>query len=196
MVKSTLLTLFLISTFSYAQELGGLDANAPNTLRIDPKVSFSATISPGKMLSNGLQTVYVNGFIEVHESPKYSFRGDIYQLASYSNNANSFLNPTFLNRLTFGMVKNFQINNIRFFGGIQGGITSCQYLYDMIDGPYRWSLSPTFSVKIGAKLLVWKYAHFFIESSYFHNYINNTSFGRLNLNEFLVSGGLGFQISK
>ena len=106
------------------------------------------------------------------------------------------LNPNFLNRLMSGLFSHYHKKNLDVFIGLQGGLSFCNFLFDPLNGPYKWSYSPTLSIKSGFRFFVWKYANFFLETTYFHNYLNNTSFGSVNLNEIIVSGGLGFQIER
>ena len=200
MVRILVLALIVAQYFySYSQELGGLDSKKNKTSQIetyDPVIFFSATISPGKMIRNGLNTTYIHGFIEAKDKSKISYRGDAYQLISYTNHPNSSLNPNFLNRLMSGLFSHYHKKNIDVFIGLQGGLSFCNFLFDPLIGPYKWSYSPTLSIKSGFRFFVWKYANFFLETTYFHNYLNNTSFGSVNLNEIIVSGGLGLQIER
>ena len=47
----------------------------------------SATISPGKMLQNKANSIYISGFLEYALNDRYSLRGEVFQFvdASYSD---------------------------------------------------------------------------------------------------------------
>lgn len=199
MVRFSLVSFLLASSiFSYAQQFEELHVKKKFTKEIpyDPVVLFSGTISPGKMIANGLSTVHLNGYLELNDKSIFSYRGDIYQLISYKNNPKSSINPIFQNRLLSGLFSHFQKKNLDVYVGFQGGMSFCYFQNDPLISNYRWSFAPTLSLKSGVRLFIWKYANFYLESTYFHNYINNASFGPTNMNEVVFSGGLGFQIER
>lgn len=199
MVRKVLIFLFTaLYSHSYSQELQGLDSKEvnKNEKSYDPFSLFSATISPGKMVKNGLSTVYINGFLELKDKSLFSYRGDVYQLISFTNHPKSTINPIFLNRLLSGLFSHYIKKNMDVYVGIQGGMSFCYFNDNPLTGNYKWSYSPTLSIKTGVRLYIWKYANFYFESAYFQNYINNASFGSANMNEVVFSGGLGFQIER
>jgi hypothetical protein len=197
MVNRILLTLIIFPCVLFSQELPGLDPSKQKEEPIYFKsglLKASATISPGRMLQNEANSIYISGFLEYVLDSKYSLRGDVFQFvdANYSNE--SILEPNFMNRLYFGAFRHFGKKNLKLYTGAQAGATFMQY-YHSFDQGYKISVAPSFSLKAGATFYVWKYFHFFADVTYVNSTTRGLMFGSQRMDELIFSAGLGFQIN-
>ena len=190
------LFMILIYCASFSQELAGFDPNKKTESNFVSHglLKASATISPGKMIQNGSSTINLSGFLEYFIDNQFSLRGDVYQFIDDQNSIKTSINPNFQNRLFFGAFYNYGKGNIRWYNGFQMGLTTTNYLSNMITGELKWSLAPSSSFKTGIAYYVWKYFHFFADVTYLNSTLRGASFGSQKMDEILFSGGLGFQI--
>ena len=157
-------------------------------------IKASATITPGRMLQNKANSIYINGFLEYVVDYKYSFRGDIFQFidANYSINS-SFTNPNYINRIYFGGFRHFGKKNFKIAPGAQMGVLMADYNYSAFERQFY--VAPSFALKLGADYYVWDYFHFFANLTYVNSTIRGTQAGKHKIDELLFSAGLGFQIN-
>jgi hypothetical protein len=197
MVSRIILTLFLFPLSVKSQELPGLDPTKKNeelNYFRPGLLKASATISPGRMLKNKANSIYISGFLEYVLDSKYSLRGDVFQFvdATYSNG--SLLEPNFMNRLYFGTFRHFGKKNLKFYTGAQAGMTFLQYYYSYTQGN-KFSIEPSFALKTGTTFYVWNYFHFFADVTYVNSTARGLMFGSHRMDELIFSAGLGFQIN-
>jgi hypothetical protein len=196
MVKRILAVLVLIPVFSFSQELPGLDSKTkyqtPNYFQPN-LLKTSATISPGRMLHNRANSIYLSGFLEYLLDKNYSLRGDVFQFIDAQYTSQSLIEPYFQNRLFFGVFKHFGRLDFKFYSGIQMGTTITTYNQSFLNGN-KTRVEPSFSLKAGATYYIWKYFHFFADVTYLNSTLRGTSFGSQIMDEVIFSAGLGFQI--
>ena len=154
----------------------------------------SATISPGKMLQNKANSIYISGFLEYALNDRYSLRGDVFQFVDASYSDASLLEPLFMNRLYFGAFRHFGKKNLKFYLGAQHGMTFMQYYHSFSQGR-KFSVEPSFALKAGTTFYVWKYFHFFADVTYVNSTTRGLMFGSQKMSELIFSAGLGFQIN-
>jgi hypothetical protein len=157
-------------------------------------IKASATITPGRMLQNKANSIYLNGFLEYVVDEKYSFRGEIFQFidAKYAGNS-SFTNPNYMNRIYFGGFRHFGKKNFKIATGAQMGVLMVDYDYSAFERQFY--VAPSFALKVGADYYVWDYFHFFANLTYVNSNIRGTQTGIHKMDELLFSAGLGFQIN-
>jgi len=156
-------------------------------------VRASATISPGRMLANKSNSIYISGFLEYLMVNNFTFRGDVFQYVDGKYTHNSIVEPKFMNRLCFGSAKYFGSGNWQNYFAAQAGLTTVKYPFSSIEN--RWGFLPTVSFKLGTSFYVWKYFHFFADVTYFGSRLRGTATGNVGFNDLVFSGGLGFQIN-
>jgi len=184
--------LFLNCTVIWSQKKNPIS----NELYFKPGlIKASATISPGRMIQNNANSIYINGFLEYVVDEKYSFRGEIFQFidANYSDKS-SFIEPNYLNRIYFGGFRHFGKRNLKFISGAQMGVLMTDYNYSISQGN-QFYVAPSFAFKVGVDYYVWHYFHFFGNLTYANSTIRGTQFGSQRMDELIFSAGLGFQIN-
>lgn len=193
-ISLSLITLFILT--GYSQELPGYDPNKKTEPTYVSKglLKASATISPGKMIQNGSNTINLSGFLEYFVDNRFSLRGDVYQFIDDQNSPTTSINPSFQNRLFFGAYYNYGKGNIGWYNGFQMGLTTTNYLFNSMNGDYKWSFAPSTSFKTGISYYIWKYFHFFADVTYINSTLRGASFGSQRMDEIIFSGGLGFHI--
>ena len=195
MVKIISILLLLQPFYFFSQEFPGLN---PNKSEITPYfkpnlIKASATISPGRMLQNKANSIHLSGFLEYVIDKKYSFRGDVFQFIDATYSTKSIIEPTFQNKLFFGIFRHFGTNNLKFYSGIQMGTSVITYNQSFLTGNTT-HVAPSFSLKTGASYYVWKYFHFFADFTYVNSTLRGTSIGPHKMDEFIFSAGLGFHL--
>lgn len=157
-------------------------------------VKATATISPGKMLQNKANSMYISGFLEYALNSKYSLRGDVFQFVDATYSDASQLEPLFMNRLYFGAFRHFGKKNLKFYLGAQHGMTFMQYYHSYNQGN-KFSVAPSFSIKAGTTFYVWKYFNFFADVTYVNSATRGLVFGSQRMDEIIFSAGLGFHLN-
>jgi hypothetical protein len=196
MVNRIILSLLVFPIIAFSQELGGLDPNKKNeepTYFRPGLLKASATISPGRMLQNKANSIYISGFLEYVLDRKYSLRGDVFQFVDARYSDETLLEPNFMNRLYFGAFRHFGKKNLKFYSGVQAGMTFMQYYHSFSQGR-KFSVEPSFALKAGTTFYVWKYFHFFADLTYVNSTTRGLIFGSQKMDELIFSAGLGFQI--
>ncbi|MFM7682924.1 MAG: hypothetical protein ACKO7P_09270 [Bacteroidota bacterium] len=197
MVNRIFFFLLVFPIIVFSQELGGLDPNKkleePNYFR-PGLLKASATISPGRMIQNKANSIYISGFLEYILDKKYSLRGDVFQFVDAGYTDASLLEPNFINRLYFGAFRHFGKKNLKLYTGAQAGMTFIQYYHSFNQGR-KFSVEPSFALKAGTTFYVWKYFHFFADLTYVNSTTRGLMFGSQKMDEVIFSAGLGFQIN-
>jgi hypothetical protein len=158
-------------------------------------VKASATITPGRILQNKANSIYINGFLEYVVDYKYSFRGEIFQFVDAKYSVDSkFRNPNYMNRIYFGSFRNLGKKNFKITTGAQMGVLMTDYDYSS-STERQFYVAPSFALKAGAEYYVWDYFHFFANLTYANSAIRGTQTGTHKMDEILFSAGLGFQIN-
>jgi hypothetical protein len=162
----------------------------------------TATITPGLMLNANQTNIYINGELEYFADDKISIRGDGFwmvgaqqKIALLQQNSSVF----------FGALYHFHKNRFDYFIGLQPGlsitkpnatneITSQLPVLVNIQKEYDYKLLPNFSPLTGITFYVSDYFNFFLNVRYVYARYFGYENSSLNLSEFRVSAGLGFQI--
>ena len=203
MVNRLILFVLLFPFFLCSQELPGLDPNKKKkktSSYYDPiyfwpgLVKASATISPGRMLQNKANSIYISGFLEYVLDKKYSIRGDVFQFVDANYTDGTLLEPNFINRLYFGAFRHFGKRNLKVYAGAQAGMTFMKYYHSFNQGN-KFSVEPSFAIKTGTTFYVWDYFHFFADITYANSTTRGLMFGSQKMDELIFSAGLGFQIT-
>ena len=196
MVRSILyISLCLMTNFVFSQDVINQKKEDVSELYFRKGlVKATATISPGKMLQNKANSMYISGFLEYALSNKYSLRGDVFQFVDATYSDASQLEPLFMNRLYFGAFRHFGKKNLKFYLGAQHGMTFMQYYHSFNQGN-KFSIAPSFSLKAGTTFYVWKYFNFFADVTYVNSATRGLMFGSQRMDELIFSAGLGFQIN-
>ena len=191
MVRVLFLTL-LISASAQAQEL----------YLKDGLLKASATITPSDMLASEQNNFYISGFLEYHMTKKTSFRGETFMFVDGKV-------PKGLRAVNGGMRTFFSAqyhwnkNNFNYSIGVGPGLSVLRVLNnnpyaDHLVSPYESKAIPSFIAQTGVSYYVWKYFHFFANVSYVMTpatHLNTEPWIRINnLDEFMISAGLGFQL--
>ena len=157
-------------------------------------IKASATITPGRMLQNKANSIYLNGFLEYVVDYNYSFRGEIFQFidAQYSIDSR-FKDPNYMNRIYFGSFRHFGKKNFKITTGAQMGVLMVDFDYSAFERQFY--VAPSFALKVGADYYVWDHFHFFANLTYVNSKIRGTQIGTQKMNELLFSAGLGFQLN-
>lgn len=180
----------------------GLGANAQEVYLQDGLLKGSATITPSDMLASEQNNFYISGFLEYHMTRKTSFRGETFMfvdgkvpdgLRAVNGGMRTFLSAQY----------HWNKNNFDYSLGVGPGLSVLRVLNSDPDAiyivaPYEVKTIPSFIVQTGVSYYVWKYFHFFANVSYIATpgtHLNTGPWKRINnLDEFLISAGLGFQL--
>ncbi len=152
----------------------------------------NASFAQSYMLHYKNQNVYIYGDLEYFASSNVSVRGDCFWYLDTRNAEKLFRQNAMV---LFGMMYNTPIKKSNFFAGIQPGISFTQpYSLKNSDVPLSLGYFPCLCVSAGYTLYFSKLSHFNLELKYVSSRYRGTTGGSLNIDEFMVSGGLGFQI--
>jgi len=162
----------------------------------------TATISPAFMLNHPIENIYINGELEYFTEKNISVRGDSYWFLS------SQQKPSLLNQNSFivaGALYHFPKKNFDYFIGFQPGVSLVQpyvvyvhagpgTLINWVDIPDQTKVCPTISAITGITYYVGDYFNFFLNVRYTKSRYFGYDSGELNLDQLILSGGLGFNI--
>lgn len=188
----TLMICFLIS----------FSLNAQESYLKDGLLKASATITPSEMLATDQSNFYMSGFLEYHMTKSTSFRGEGFMFVDGKKAEG--LRP--LNggmRVFFAGNYHWNKNNFDYAIGAGPGVSILRLLNGdpdavYITSPYEVKAIPSFILQTGVTYYVWKYFHFFANVSYVATPATHMYAGAVkrinNLDEILISAGLGFQL--
>lgn len=152
----------------------------------------TATISPGFMLNHPITNIYVSGELEYFLQNKVSVRGDGLWYRD-SQESIPLLNQNSL--VYFGALYHFSKKKHDLFIGLQPGFSISQPNdTDTAGIQYTIRINPSISLIAGYTFYVWDYCNFFINARYHKTQHIAISTGVLNLDELILSAGLGFQL--
>lgn len=168
----------------------------------DGLLKASATITPSMMLASDQSNFYVSGFLEYHMTKSTSFRGESFMYVDGSiSDGLRWINGgmrTFVSGQYHWNKKNFDYSI-----GCGPGLSVLRVLNSdpdliYITSPYEIKYIPSFIAQTGVSYYVWKYFHFFANVSYVATPATHMYTGAVhrthNLDEFMISAGLGFQL--
>ena len=164
----------------------------------------TATITPGFLIKQTQTDLYINGDLEYFPEDKLSVRGDVFWMVG-SQQKPSLLQQN--SALFFGALYHFHKNRFDCFVGFQPGISLCKPsdTQGRITNPqssvlvtytsdYTYKLLPNFSPVTGITFYASNYFNFFLNVRYVFSRYFGYENAVLNLDEFRISAGLGFQI--
>ncbi len=177
-------------------------ANAQEVYLQDGLVKASATITPSDMLASDQNNFYISGFLEYHMTRKTSLRGETFMyvdgkvpegLRAINGGMRTFVSAQY----------HWNIKNFDYSLGVGPGLSVLRVLNndpfaEYVVAPYDLKAIPSFIAQTGFSYYVWKYFHFFANISYVMTpgtHLNTGDWKTINnLDEFMISAGLGFQL--
>ncbi len=144
------------------------------------------------MLHYPIANVYLCGDLEYFTSDHLSIRGDCFWYLD-SRQTTKVFNQNAL--VLYGFFYNFPLGISNFHVGIQPGFSFTKP-YDLhnADKSYAMSFQPALCLSAGYTLYFSKFCNFNFGVKYVASRYRGTPYASLNLDEFMVSGGLGFQL--
>lgn len=185
MVKKMLLAIALFATFqSFAQQIE--DAGRSGLLKVN--LSFNQ----GFMIYHKANNVYLGGNLEYFTNKNLSFRGDcLWYIDTRQQKPVLKQNAIVL----FGALMHLPKGKSDFYAGLQPGFSFTRPALSLeADQNYPMSLLPALGLSLGYSLYFSKFCHFFIGVNYLLSRYRGAETGSIKLDEFMVSGGLGFHI--
>lgn len=185
MVKNSLiLILMLITLKSYNQSISSYN----NKGLIKAGLAYNQSF----MTNYKNQNIYLCGDLEYFASNNISIKGDCYWYLD-SRNAEKIFNENYI--ILFGPVFNLPKGKSNFYIGIQPGLSYTKP-NNLIDErqTYPIRLMPMFCISTGYTLYFSKFCNFNIGVKYTISKYRGTNNASLNLDELLISGGLGFHL--
>ena len=185
MVKRIIIAAIVCCSF---HSFGQMKQSFGNAGLIKANLSFTQSF----MLHNNNKNVYLSGNLEYFTSSKFSLRGDCFWYLDSRQR-----NPVFKQNgiILFGPVMHLPKGKHDLYAGIQPGFsytTPNQNISSDISYPSRFL--PAFSIMAGYTFYFSRFCNFFIGANYLASRYRGAEGGSINLDEFMVSGGLGFQI--
>ena len=186
MVRMLIISMCLFSLMGNAQQekyiRGGL-------------IRSTLTYSPSFMLNNTTMNYYLTGLLEGFISKNLSVRSEAhYLLASTNGTGSTFFKNSIKASLGIQLHKN--INNFDTYIGFLPSFSFGQLNAELDSkGKHPNQFEPSFAIKAGMTVYVWKFFNFFAEATYY-----NTTFvglDRINgrADELMISAGLAFNIN-
>ncbi len=149
----------------------------------------SATISPGFMLHAPITNLYVNGRIEYFTNERTSFRGDsFWYIDAQQQKALLTQNSQF----AFGPFYHVGSGRLDLALGFEAGLSLARPADAETPMPMR--AQPNVAFCTGLTWTIWDHFHLFADARYVHDRYTGALEGTVPLHEFIVSGGLGFQL--
>jgi len=147
----------------------------------------------GFMLFYKSQNVYLGGNLEYFPSKNISIRGDCFWYLD-SRRENPVLKQSTL--VFFGALFHLPKGKNDFYTGIQPGFafTRPALLSLVTDRSYPMRMMPSLALSLGYSFYFSRFCNFFVGANYFVLRYRGAENGSLKLDEFMISGGLGFHI--
>ncbi|MFI5140977.1 MAG: hypothetical protein ACHQII_01360 [Bacteroidia bacterium] len=174
-----------------------LCAQKDSAYRYPGMLKGTATITPGFMLNTNQTNIYINGDLEYFADDKISIRGDAFWMVG-SQQKEALLQQN--SSIFFGALYHVHKNRFDYFIGLQPGLSitkpnSTSMLVSLnANADYNYKLLPNFSPVTGITFYVSDYFNFFLNVRYVYARYYGYQSSSLNLDEFRISAGLGFQI--
>lgn len=186
MVRNMCILMLVVSVrFGYSQNADLATANLP--------LKFNLGLAESSMSFFANRNLYYDGSLEYFVAEQLSFTGNCLLFIDSRDN-HPILDKNIL--LLFGSAYHFVRKSHDFSIGIQPGFAYVRPTNHRIENEhvYPMRLMPVISISVGYTFYFAKYCNFFVNARYLFSSYRGSELGSVNLNEFLVSGGLGFQI--
>jgi len=180
----SILCFVAIVNFGHAQQSQYSNDNRPLKLNLGLSQTFMSH-HPDKNL-------YLDGNLEYYTQKNLSLKGNYLWFID-----SRLSNPIYKQNVIvlFGSGYHFSKSSHDLSIGIQPGFTySTPNYYGIEDYTYSGRMMPALSISTTYTLFFAKYCHFFLNAQYLISRYRGTASGSLLLDEFMISGGLGFQI--
>lgn len=186
MVNNKMLFIFLVLNAFFIQIYGQDDTFIRKGL-----VKFTATIAPSKMLSHNISPFYIHGILEYYAENNVSIAGEGYYYLGSLSEKESILN--YHHNLFLGCNYHWIHKNSDVYLGLEPGISMTEIsVMQNLKTQKILSINPLIGVNIGYNFFVGKYVHFFVQNKWVYG--EQILLSPLNLSDFRISAGLGFQI--
>ncbi|HOY32475.1 MAG TPA: hypothetical protein PKW80_11400 [Bacteroidales bacterium] len=144
------------------------------------------------MLQHRSNNVYLGGHLEYFTSPNLSFRGDCFAYLDTRRKLPVIKQNTVV---LFGALLHLPKGKNDFYGGIQPGFSLTKPAVSSLgDQSYPLRFLPVLNLTLGYSLYFSRFCHFFIGVNYMVARYRGAETGSIKLDEFMISGGLGFHI--
>ena len=185
-----LLSFVLMVLFGYSQNSENVTAQRP--------LKFNLGVSQSSMTYFTNQNMYLDGSLEYFASENVSFKGNcLWFIDSRNPNPIIYQNSIIL----FGSAYHFVRKNHDLSFGFQPGFAIASPNYQSInqeafffEPKYPLSVLPVAGFNVGYTLYFAKYCNFFFNAQYLFSRYRGTQKGSVVFDEFMISGGLGFQL--
>ncbi len=160
----------------------------------------SATIAPTRFYNQNTTVAFINGFLEYVLEQHISVRGEgnimvPNALLLMSLDPERF--PRNCGSLYAGFGYHLGKNNWKFDILAEPGVLITELSQDpglTVPVTYKWSVNPSYMLKLGTTYYFSRYCHFFAELNYGDAWARRTPMTSLSLAHYGISAGLGFHI--
>ena len=156
----------------------------------------SATIAPTRFLNINSSAAMLNGYLEYVLDERISVRGDVFYFlpnATYLK-LNPLNVPESYSALHAGFGYHIGKKNWKHSLHFEPGVSYTKIAKDNLKMEYRWTVNPSFLVKVGTCLYVSRFFHFFAELNYCDSYVRTTPVNSISMKQIGISAGLGFHL--
>ena len=190
-IISILFILMLGLSFGQNKEIEIEESNFQPSL-----LKASATIAPTRFLSLYSSAAMLNGYLEYVLEERISVRGDVFYFLP--NVAYLKLNPLNVpesySALYAGFGYHIGKKNWKHSLYFQPGVSYTKIAKDNLNMEYRWTVNPSYQVKVGTCLYVSRFFHFFAELNFSDSYVRTTPVNSISMKQLGFSAGLGFHL--
>ena len=168
------------------------NAQSPQNFSKNGLLKSDLSYAQSYMLHYSNQNVYLCGVLEYFTSDKLSIRGDCFWYLDSRQTDKRFKQNALV---LFGVMYNFPFGKSNFYVGLQPGF-SFTTPNDLQNNEVRYTTSflPALCISTGYTLFFSKFCSFNLGVKYLSSRYRGTPNASINLDEFLISGGLGFQL--
>ncbi len=185
-----LLSFVLMVLFDYSQNSENVTAKRP--------LKFNLGLSQSSMTYFTNQNLYLDGSLEYFASENVSFKGNCLWFID-ARNPKPIIKQN--NVILFGSAYHFVRKNHDLSLGFQPGFAYSMPNYQSLNQNefflgmnYPARLLPVAGFNAGYTFYFAKYCNFFVNAQYIFSRYRGALSGTINLDEFMISGGLGFQL--
>ncbi len=180
---------FAIAFFATFQSIAQQKEDTERSGLLKVNLSFNQSF----MLHHKANNVYLGGNLEYFTSKNLSFRGDCFWYLD-TRQQKPVLKQNAI--VLFGALLHLPKGKSDFYAGLQPGFSITRPTASLLsDQSYPIRLLPALDLSLGYSLYFSKFCHFFIGVNYLLSRYRGAETGSIKLDEFMVSGGLGFHIN-
>ena len=176
--------------------LPALICNAQDKKLQDRKGTIKADLAfmQSFMIQHRCDNIYLGGNLEYFADKHISIRGDCFWYIDNRQN-DKIIKQNYI--IAFGPVVHLPLGKSDFYAGLQPSLSLMQPVFDskITDKQYPLRLLPSLSISAGYTLYFSRFCNFFLGLNYMISRYRGTNNTSLKLDEFMITGGLGFQLS-